>query len=82
MKKSLLNSWRVPPYYNVTSRKYFYLGLMVLVSFSIKLVLRKSSFVVTIVYDVMAGTYWRANCESHSMECLLIHGLVICILKY
>ncbi len=35
--------------------KYYYLGLMVLVVSSTKLVSRKSSFVVTIVYDVS----WR-----------------------
>ena len=55
-KYSLMNSGYVPPYYDVTSRKYFSLSLiMVLVVSSTVLVLRKSSFVILSVYDVS----WR-----------------------
>ena len=43
---------------------------------------RENPLLLPCVWCIMASTYWRANRESNSRKCLLIHGLVVCIVRY
>jgi hypothetical protein len=43
---------------------------------------RENPLLLPCVWCIMASTYWRANRESNSRKCLLIHGLVVCIARY
>ena len=83
---SSLNSGYVLPYYDVNGpRRCFSLSLiiMALVVSSAKFVSRKSSLYSECVRCFEGSTYWRANCESHEMEDLLIHRVMgKCILRY